>query len=100
MHLLRYDYSNSLTASRIANWALDAYAIFHPLLPNRIIELHILALDEIVQADMLAQLAAPLHGLPYLESRLAAQHIDGGLSIVVQNSKVLGRWLGGVRVMI
>lgn len=98
--LIRYDYSNSLTASHVMDWVLDAYSIFHLLLPNREISFRIQALDELGQADLTAQLAAPYHGLPYQEARLAAQHIDGGLSITVQNSDVMGRWLGRVHVLI
>lgn len=98
--LIRYDYSNSLTASRVMDWALDAYSIFHPLLPDREISYRVQSLNELGQADLAAQLAAPYHGLPYQEARLAAQHIDSGLSITVQNSDVMGRWLGGVHVLI
>lgn len=100
VNLVRYDYANTLNATRIMDWALDAYAIFHPLLPDHTIQFQVLALDEGGQADLLGQLATPYHGLPYQQSRLSAQHIGGGLSIVVQNSNVLNRWLGGIRVMI
>lgn len=98
--LIRYDYSNTLIASRIVDWALDAYSILHPLLPDREISFRVQTLDELGQADLMAKLAAPYHGLPYQQARLSTRHIDSGLSVIVQNSNVMDRWLGGVHVMI
>lgn len=98
--LVRYDYVNTLTAPRILDWTLDAYDILHPLLPNLEISFRVQALDELGQAHLVEQLSAPYRGLTYTESRLSARHIDSGLSVIIQNSNVMDRWLGGVHVLL
>ena len=99
--LVRYDFSNTLSAKKIMDWALDAYFVLHSLLPDREIIFCIQTLSENGQADLIGQLSAPYHGRPYQQARLSAQHIDNGLlSIRIENSHVMERWLGGVHVLI
>lgn len=96
--LIWYDYTNSLTASRIMDCALDAHSILHPLLPNREIRFCIQTLDKPGAGSLKAQLTATRRGLPYHKYRLYSHHINGGISLFVQNSDFRDRWMGGVYV--
>lgn len=98
--LVRYDYTNTLDASRVMDWALDSHEILHALFPNRAIRFCVYALSEQAQADLVGQLGAPYHGLPYQQARLSARHLDSGLSVIVRDSQVMKRWLNGVHILI
>ena len=71
--LIRYDYTNSLTASRIMDWTIDAYSLLHFLLPNQKILFSIQSLDRPGAASLKTQLTAVCHGRPYYKHRLVSQ---------------------------
>ena len=97
-----FQYSGSLTAPRVMDFALDAWEWVRSLMPFGY-EVHfvVFTLDKAGRDKLTRQLKAPQsNGVSYCESRAQARRINEGLHLTVKDGDIIRQWCGNVRPII
>lgn len=98
--LALFDYTGTLRAERLMDWAIDAYRWVRSLLPAHQVTFCVYTPDADGKTALLRGLNAKRGGVSYGEGRLSAQHLaPGAFKLGIQSSNVLSRWCGNVQTV-